>query len=259
MQITEILKLIHSLILKGTDRIIIIIFATFAFFLYCLPKIYNFFQPRKRRISELKELLNDENISGLRKRNIKNKIWVLQYPLLDRNVNIITNNPFLQAAILEIYEFANGRIKFSDFRIALPLLTTVSDRILKVDILKVRESKRRGYILKWVNIFIAVLFFLNIFAFLFLVWLLAFTENNLGQKDGLLLLISSLVVILFGCGLTFKFAREGTLLIPNARKIEKEIEKYKKAKLGDKDRQKTKKIKPFQFLNKITNRTKRRK
>lgn len=225
MQITELLKLIHSLILEGTDKIIILLFSTFAFFLYCISKGYNFFQPRKRRVLELEKLLEKKSISKSRQRNIERQIRALEYLTVDKDANIITNNLYLQIAIVEIHEFAKGRIRASDFRIALPLLITNSDSRLKVGKLKIHH-----YVFIVICAALAIIYFSGACAFLFSIWLV-FTKYNLEQKTAILLLMVFPALILSFFFFSTSMAQQALLLIPNARKIEKEIKKYKKAKI----------------------------
>ena len=57
---------------------------------------------------------------------------------------------------------------------------------------------------------------------------LAFTGNNLEQKDGIALLIGLLIVITVGFGSSVVYLHNAIFMIPIAKKIEKEIKRYKK-------------------------------
>ena len=138
MDKTKLLELIQGLISKGTKPITIILFSAFAFCLHYLQQIISFFQFARRKDLKLQELKKDKNISETRGRYIEDIRWHSRYKILDRTVKTITNNSYLQVAIDKIHESAYGRIKYLDFQIALPLLTTDSDGILALK----REKKK---------------------------------------------------------------------------------------------------------------------
>lgn len=222
MDITKLLDLIHKLIIEDAKPIAIILFTTFALCLPRLQQIISFFQFARRKDLKLQELKKDKNISDTRGRYIEDIRWHSQYKILDRTVKTITHNSYLQIAIDEIHESAYGRIKYLDFQIALPLLTTDSDRILAL-----KREKKEGYLVIFLNSISAIGYLGGTCAYLYISYL-AFTGNNLEQKDGIALLIGLLIVTTVGFGSSVVSLHNAIFMIPIAKKIEKEIKRYKK-------------------------------
>ncbi|MGK7950939.1 MAG: hypothetical protein AB4368_19695 [Xenococcaceae cyanobacterium] len=223
MDKTQLLELIQGLISKGTKPITIILFAAFALCLHYLQQIISFFQFDRRRSSQLQQVSDQgKNISDIRRRNIQDRLWHLQYKILDRTVKTITNNSYLQVAIDKIHESAYGRIKYLDFQIALPLLTTDSDGILAL-----KREKKEGYLVIFLNSISAIGYLGATCASLYISYL-AFPGNNLAQKDGIALLIGLLIVTTVGFGLSVVSLHNAIFMIPIAKKIKKEIKRYKK-------------------------------
>lgn len=144
MQITELLKLINSIGLESEERIKIILLIIFIC-IYLLSEIKPIFKPHERRsqkeeskIKQRKERLKDRNISDIEKRNIENEIKISRHIIRDKNVIKITNKSHLQAKILDLYEFAQGRLNYSELRIALPFFKIDSND--KLSIRKKTES-----------------------------------------------------------------------------------------------------------------------
>lgn len=205
----KLLDFIFNNVPEDANPKTIFLFFIFASFIYCLFQanaIYDFVEKfNKREFSALKDLLADENISEKAKKTLKSKIDSIVY----KNVTGITTDVHLQEKIINYYELADGRLRYSDFKKALTFLKIDRNGILTIRKPNIFEFIFYGY---WIlmSVFVFLVLFVLWFAFVY-------ATISIRERIFLLLLIINFVVILL------LFLSQASL-IPTAKKIRNEIE-----------------------------------
>lgn len=205
----QLLDFIFKRVPEDANITTIVLFVIFASFIYCLFQanvIYDFVEKfNKRELLKCQELLADQHISEKAKKILQGKVDSIVY----KNVTGITVNKYLQEQIINYYELAEGRLKYSDFKKALAFFKIKNNGILTIRKPNILEIFCYGY---WI--------LMSGLAFLvFSLLCFAFVYATISIKERIAL---SLLIINFGVML-FLFLSQASL-IPIAKKIRKVIE-----------------------------------
>lgn len=207
----KLLSFVIDSIPENATPKIIILFLFFASFLYALSQanvIYDFVKKiNNRKLTKLKELVADENISETAKKTLQDKINLAVYQKI---TGLKINNIYLQEQIIQCYELAKGRLKYSDFQRAFTLLQIDSN-----DILTIRKPNIYEKFFYIYSIFLAICFFI-FFAFFFII--LGFFAISIKQQ------VAAFILVLFSGAMLFVFSYQASL-IPCANRIKDELEK----------------------------------
>jgi membrane protein implicated in regulation of membrane protease activity len=211
----KILDFIFTSIPKDANPITIFLFVLFALsicFLFRANMIYDLFVEKfsKRELSTLRDLLADENISEKAKRLLRYKIDLIAY----KRVTKIKKNKYWQKKIINCYELAEGRLRYSDFKRAFKLNFLNIDKNSNLEI-------RKPNIVEWILIICAtVAAILVLVAFLLLLYLLIFVAMSIQNTITILLLtmFSLFLLLIYLFPVSSIFA---------ANRIKKEIKEIK--------------------------------
>ena len=204
----KLLNVIFNSIPKDANPIIIVLFVFLASLIYILFRanaIYDFIEKfNNRELSALQNLLANENISEKAKITLRNKIESIAY----KKVTGITSDINLQKKIINYYNLADGRLKYSDFKRAFIFL-----KIDRNGILTIRKPNL------WERSFQIYSFLASAFVFIVLsLLLLAFFHYTASVRIQIFILL----LIIFFCNILFLFLSEASS-IPIAQKIRNEI------------------------------------
>ena len=219
----EIIVTFIDLIPENATSEIIILFLIIASFLYALSQahiIYDFVNRfSKRELTNLKELLADENISEKAKIALREKINLIAY---QKTTGIKTNDIYLQEQIIDYYRLSKGRLRYSDFRRAFALLKIDDNDILIIRNPNIFERIAHIY---WT---ISSIFFFCVIVSLTIILLYSYRISILQQilvalsieQISIFLLIICFSIILF-------FFLYQASLIPTGKRIKNELRKNK--------------------------------
>lgn len=208
-ELVALAKSILESIPQDADPTTIVLFLLFVSFIYCLHKanfIYDFVEKfNKREFSMLKDLLADENISKKARKTLQSKIDSIVY----KKITGITTDKYLQEKIINYYELADGRIRYSDFKKALAFLKIDRNGILTIRKPNIFERIFQVY---WILMSGCALLMLFALWFVFV-----YVTISIQVRIAVLLLIINFGVMLF------LFLLQASL-IPTAKKIRDEVE-----------------------------------
>lgn len=156
----KFLDFILNSIPKDANPKTIFFFFIFASFIYCLHQanvIYDFVEKfNKQELSVLKDLLADQNISKKAKKTLQSKVDSIVY----KNITGITANKYLQEQIINYYELAEGRLKYSDFKKCQSFFKIKDNGILTIRKPNILEIFFYGYWILMSGLAFLVLFLL---------------------------------------------------------------------------------------------------
>lgn len=179
----------------------------FTLFLFRVKIIYDFIDEfNNRKLYSLRELLADDNISRKAKIILQDKIDLIAY----KKVTGITADKYMQKKIIDCYENAEGRLKYSDFRRAFIFLEINDNGKLEI-----RKPNFIERIFQWLSVLASLIIFLLLSFFLFA---FVYATISISGRIALFLLIISLIFLLF-------FFLWHVSLIPTANRITIEMEK----------------------------------
>lgn len=206
-------SIITNLIPEDATPGIIVLFLFIAYSIYALSKaniIYDFVNRfSTRELTNLKNIIADENISKTEKTLLREKIKLINY---QKRTGIKTNNIYIHEQIIEYYRLARGRLRYSDFKKAFALL-----KIDENDVLIIRDPNIAEKIAH-IWFIISSTFFLGII--LLLLTALIYFLISIQQQIFLFLSIICL-------GIIFVVFADLTSLIPAAKRIKNEIRRNK--------------------------------
>ena len=208
------LSSVIDLIPEDAPLEIVFLFLLIASLIYALSQaniIYDFINRfSKKELTNLKELLADENISEEAKIALKEKINLIAY---QRRTGIKINNIYMQKQIVDYYRLTRGRLRYSDFKRVFALLKIDDNDILIIRNPNIYEKIAHIY---WIFLSFVIFVLIGLLSIAFLYS----SAISIQQKIFLLLLIVCLI------GILFIFAGLASL-IPTAKKIENEIRRNK--------------------------------
>lgn len=206
----ELINTVAKYVPEDAAPELIFLFVLFALFIYPLFRanaIYDFIDRfNSRESTKLKELINDNNISGEAKESLRLKLDLLAY---QRVTGIKTKNIYLQKRIIKYCKLAEGRLRYSDFNRAFLFLQIDEHGSLFV---RQPNNLEKGFRLFW-----TILSIITVVPLCFLLAILVYVSMPIRIWFTVLLLI----VVLFAMLLSFTFQAS---LIPTAAKIRKEVE-----------------------------------
>ena len=205
----KLLDFIIEQVPEDANTTTIVLFFIFASFIYCLSQanvIYDFIEKfNKRELLKYQELLADKHISAKAKKILQDKVESIVY----KKVTGITTNKYLQEKIINYYELADGKLRYSDFKKAFTFLEIDQQGILRIRGPNTCERISQIY---WILMSGLVFLFLSLLWFAFV-----YATISIQARISLLVLIINVWVMLF------LFLSQASL-IPTAKKIRNEIE-----------------------------------